>query len=211
MEKNSSLIWNIALTVAVVVLFFLHFTGNKPGSGSGSSATTADGRKLVYVQIDSLLTNYDFFKDARKELENKRFQLDNDLTTRGRSLENEISFFQQKAQTMTLDQARNTEAQLMKKQQDFVQYRDRAAQTLAQEEADKNEELYNQIYQYLEKYNSDNNYEFVLGYTRGGGILFADSTLDVTQKVLDGLNKSYADNSKKEDKSSKKDSTEAKK
>jgi outer membrane protein len=144
-------------------------------------------------------------------LENKRFQLDNDLTTRGRSLENEISFFQQKAQTMTLDQARNTEAQLMKKQQDFVQYRDRAAQTLAQEEADKNEELYNQIYQYLEKYNSDNNYEFVLGYTRGGGILFADSTLDVTQKVLDGLNKSYADNSKKEDKSSKKDSTEAKK
>ncbi len=213
MEKNSSLIWNIALTVAVVVLFFLHFTGNKPGSGtgSGSSATTSDGRKLVYVQIDSLLTNYEYFKDARKELENKRFQLDNDLTTRGRSLENEIAFFQQKAQTMTLDQARNTEAQLMKKQQDFVQYRDRAAQTLAQEEADKNEELYNQIHEYLEKYNNENSYEFVLGYTRGGGILFADSALNVTDKVLDGLNKAYAEKGKKDDKSAKKDSTATKK
>lgn len=209
MEKNSSLIWNIALTVAVVVLFFLHFTGNKPSPGS--SSTTADGRNLVYVQIDSLLTNYEYFKDARKELENKRFQLDNDLTTRGRSLENEIAFFQQKAQTMTLDQARNTEAQLMKKQQDFVQYRDRAAQTLAQEEADKNEELYNLIHEYLEKYNNENSYEFVLGYTRGGGILFADSALNVTQKVLDGLNKEYSEKSKKDDKSSKKDSTEVKK
>lgn len=211
MEKNSSLIWNIALTVAVVVLFFLHFTGNKSGSGAGSAASTSDGRKVVYVQIDSLLTNYDFFKDARKELENKRFQLDNDLTTRGRSLENEIAFFQQKAQTMTLDQARNTEAQLMKKQQDFVQYRDRAAQTLAQEEADKNEELYNQIHEYLDKYNQENAYEFVLGYTRGGGILFADKSLDVTQKLIDGLNKAYAEKSKgAAATSAKKDSTATK-
>jgi len=102
-----------------------------------------------------------------------------------------LLFFQQRAQTMTLDQARATEAALQKEQQELLQYRERAAQSLAVEEQKKNEELYNQIFEYLKKYNKENKYEFVLGYTKGGGILFADSPNDVTRKVLDGLNKEY--------------------
>ena len=194
MNNNTSLIWNAILTVAVIVLFFLHFSGNKSASLTGSDSTGVGGRRVVYVQVDSLLSNYTFFDDARKELENKRFQLENDLANRGRSLENEIKFFQERAQSMTLDQARSTEAQLGKKQQDLIAYRDRSAQTLAQEEADKNAELYEKIYQYIEKYNKDNSYEFVLGYSKGGGILYADSTLNVTQKMIDGLNKEYKAN-----------------
>lgn len=194
MNNNTSLIWNVILSIAVAVLFYLHFAGGKSSdSTSSSDSSAAGGKKIVYVQIDSLLTNYDFFKDTKKELENKRFQLENELGTKGRSLENEIAFFQQKAQTMTVEQARSTEAQLVKKQQEFAQHRDRAVQTLSQEEATKNEELYTQIKAYIQKYNKENQYEFVLGYTQGGGILFADSTLNVTEKMIEGLNKAYAE------------------
>ncbi len=204
MNNNTSLIWNVILTLAVAVLFFLHFSGKKDQGAAPGSPEALAGRKIVYVQVDTLLNNYEFFKDARKEFENKRYQMEMDLNNKGKSLENEIAFFQQKAPTLTQEQGRSIEAQLMKKQQDFVQYRDRAAQQLAKEESDKNEELYNYIHDYIEKYNKENQYEYVLGYTRGGGILFADSTLNVTQKVLDGLNKSYAEKSTKE---TKKDST----
>jgi outer membrane protein len=51
--------------------------------------------------------------------------------------------------------------------------------------------LYKQIRAYIEKYNKDNKYEYVLGYSLGGGILFADKSLDVTQKIIEGLNKAY--------------------
>jgi len=191
-NNNTSLIWNIVLSIAVAVLFFLHFSGNKSEAGAGSSdGGVVAGRRTVYVQVDSLLTNYDYFKDAKKALENKHFQLENELNTKGRSLQNEVAFFQQKAQTMTPDQARSTEAQLMKKQQDLVAYRDQAMAGLQQEEAGKNEELYKQIRAYIEKYNKENNYEYVLGYSLGGGILFADKSLDVTQKIVEGLNKTY--------------------
>lgn len=196
MNNNTSLIWNAILTVAVLVLFFLHFSGSKTSSFSGADSTSVNGRRIVYVQIDTLVKNYAFFDDTRKDLESQRYQLENDLANKGRSLENEIKFFQQKAQTMTLDQARATEAQLGKKQQDLIAYRDRSAQTLAQKEADKNEELYEMIYQYIEKYNKENEYEFVLGYSKGGGILFANSALNVTQKLLDGLNKEYKEKNK---------------
>ena len=197
MNNNTSLIWNIVLTLAVAVLFFLHFS-SKPDAGTSSAADggVVAGRRTVYVQVDSLLKNYDFFKETKKELENKNFQLENELNTKGKSLQNEVAFFQQKAQTMTPDQARSIEAQLMKKQQDLVAYRDQAAQALQQEEGKKNEQLYKNIRAYMEKYNKENGYEYVLGYSLGGGILFANPSLDVTQKIIDGLNKEHAGTAK---------------
>jgi len=195
-NNNTSLIWNIVLTLAVAVLFFLHFSSKPDGGSAVADGGVVAGRRTVYVQVDSLLKNYEFFKETKKELENKNFQLENELNTKGKSLQNEVAFFQQKAQTMTPDQARSIEAQLMKKQQDLVAYRDQSAQALQQEEGKKNEQLYKNIRAYMEKYNKENGYEYVLGYSLGGGILFANPSLDVTQKIIEGLNKEYAGTAK---------------
>lgn len=190
--KNASLLLNAVLAVAVAVLYYLHFAGKDSAEPVTTGETkSAPVRKTVYVNVDSLLTNYEYFKDTRKVLESKRFQLDNELNTKGRSLQNEVAFFQQRAQTMTMEQGRATEAALQKKQQDLMAYRDRVVQQLAEEEQKKNEELYNQIHDYLKKVNKQNQYDFVMGYSRGGGILFADSTLDATKAIIGGLNKEY--------------------
>ena len=92
---------------------------------------------------------------------------------------------------MTMEQGRATEAALQRKQQELMAYRDRAVQQLADEEQKKNEELYSQIQAYLKRINHQNEYDFVLGYTKGGGILFADTTLDATKQIIAGLNKDY--------------------
>lgn len=190
--KNASLALNIVLAIAVAVLYYLHFK-DRTVETKTSEPTKAEvqGKKIVYVNVDSLLTNYNFFKDTRKVLESKRFQLDNDLNNRGRSLQNEVAYFQQRAQTMTMEQARATEASLQKKQQDFLAYRERSAQRLAEEEQQKNEELYNRIFEYLKQTNNQNKYEFVLGYTKGGGILYAQQDNDATRQIIEGLNKQY--------------------
>lgn len=191
--KNASLILNVILTVAVAVLYYLHFKGPQAETTSATKAPVeAKGKAIVYVNVDSLLTKYDFFKDTQKVLESKRFQLENDLANKGKNLQNKVAFFQQKAPTMTQEQGRATEASLQKEQQDIMAYRDRAAQNLATEEQNKNRQLYDQIYDYLKKINAQNKYEFVLGYTKGGGILFADPSADRTSVILDGLNKEYA-------------------
>jgi outer membrane protein len=190
--KNASLILNGVLAVAVAVLYYLHFKEHPSESAKAAPvAVEVKGKPTVYVNVDSLLTKYEFFKDTRKVLESKRFQLENDLQNRGQSLQNEVAFFQQRAQTMTQEQGRATEAALQKKQQDLLAYRERAAQGLAGEEQKKNEELYNRIAEYLRKQNKQNKYEFVLGYTKGGGILFADQSLDATSRILAGLNEEY--------------------
>lgn len=189
--KNASLILNVILAIAVAVLYYLHFNDRRTESTPVAAPAEAKGKSIVYVNVDSLLTKYDYFKDTQKVLESKRFQLENDLTTKGRNLQNKVAFFQQRAQTMTMEQGRATEASLQKEQQDLLAYRERAAQNLAVEEQNKNQELYDQIFEYLKKVNAQNKYEFVLGYTKGGGILFADQSADQTSKILAGLNKEY--------------------
>lgn len=190
--KNASLIMNVVLAIAVAVLYYLHFNDRQPAAAPMSAKPAeAKGRTIVYVNVDSLLTKYDFFKDTQKVLESKRFQLENELATKGRNLQNKVAFFQQRAPTMTQEQGRATEASLQKEQQDILAYRERAAQNLAAEEQTKNKQLYDQIYDYLKKVNAQNKYEFVLGYTKGGGILFADPSADQTKAILDGLNKEY--------------------
>lgn len=190
--KNASLILNVVLTIAVAVLYYLHFKDRQPETSSVVKAPVeAKGKEIVYVNVDSLLTKYEYFKDTQKVLESKRFQLENDLAAKGRNLQNKVAFFQQRAATMTQEQGRATEASLQKEQQDILAYRERAAQNLATEEQTKNRQLYDQIYDYLKKENAKNKYEFVLGYTKGGGILFADQSGDQTSRILAGLNKEY--------------------
>ena len=190
--KNASLILNVILTIAVAVLYYLHFKDHQTEAApTVKTPTEAKGRAIVYVNVDSLLTKYEYFKDTQKVLESKRFQLENDLAGKGRNLQNKVAFFQQRAATMTQEQGRATEASLQKEQQDILAYRERAAQNLAVEEQNKNKQLYDQIYEYLRRINAQNKYEFVLGYTKGGGILFADPSGDQTKAVLDGLNKEY--------------------
>lgn len=190
--KNASLILNVILTIAVAILYFLHFNDRRPAAEPvAAKPAEVKIKDIVYVNVDSLLIKYEFFKDTQKVLESKRFQLENELTAKGRNLQNKVTFFQQRAPTMTQEQGRATEASLQKEQQDILAYRERAAQNLANEEQAKNKQLYDQIYEYLRKVNTRNKYEFVLGYTKGGGILFADPSADQTKAVLDGLNKEY--------------------
>ena len=52
------------------------------------------------------------------------------------------------------------------------------------------------MYKRQKKYNRENGYQYVLGYQKGGNILYATPDLDVTQKLIDGLNKEYRDTQK---------------
>ncbi|PMD93232.1 molecular chaperone Skp [Siphonobacter sp. BAB-5405] len=189
--KNLSLALNAVLVVAVAVLYYLHFKGDSSSSSGSSAAVTADGRAIVYVNADSLLNNYDFFKDTQKAFEQKGTQLDVELNQKGGAIQREIQIFQQRAGGMLAAEAQAKQLELQKKASDFENYRQKAANDLSVERADQTEKLYDNIFEYIKKYNNDNKYQYVLGYQKGGGILFADSKLDITQKMIEGLNKEY--------------------
>lgn len=173
--------------------------GNK-GTATASTTTTTKTeveKKTVYVNTDSLLSGYQFYKDAQKEFENKGYRLQVDLGQREKGLQNELQAIQQRAQTMTQAELQGADMMLKKKGAELQQYSQQRQQVLAAEQAKKMQELYANIREYVKKHNAENNFEFVLGYTTaGGGILFADETADRTKQIVDGLNTEYADKKK---------------
>ncbi len=190
--KNITIIWNAILTVLVI---FILVTMNK--EKGVSPIQTAEGKTIVFVNTDSLLTNYDFYKDAQKEFENKGYRLQVDLGNKERELQNEIKAIQQRAGAMTQAELQAADMTLQKKGAELQQYSQQKQTELGLEQAKKNEELYNNIYEYINKVNRENNYQFVLGYSRvGGGILFANPDVEVTESIIEGLNKDYAGSKK---------------
>ncbi|MFN4086702.1 MAG: OmpH family outer membrane protein [Spirosomataceae bacterium] len=184
------------ISLVVLGLAFASVACNKSG-GDGEAASQPAGR-IVYVNTDTLLNNYDYYKDVVKEFQNKQFQLENELQRKGQSFQNEVALFQRRIQAggMSQEQAQTTQQQLGQKEQELMMYRDNAANNLATEQAKKTDELLTKIQEYLGSYNKSDKYDMVIGYSKGGGVLYAKEDLDITKEVLKGLNEDYAKSKK---------------
>ncbi len=163
-------------------------------NATSTTPTTAAASRIVYVNTDTLLNNYDYYKDVVKEFENKRFAAENELKRRSESFQNEVALFQRQVQAggMSQQQGQTKQQQLAQKEQEILMYRDNTANTLAEEQAAKTDELISNIQDYLKKYNEDDRYDMVIGYSKGGGVLYAKDQMNITNEVLKGLNEEYA-------------------
>jgi outer membrane protein len=56
---------------------------------------------------------------------------------------------------------------------------------------DMNVALIDSVMNFLKRYNDKYKFDYILGFTKGGNILFANDTLDVTQDVIKELNSAY--------------------
>jgi outer membrane protein len=190
--KNLSLILNAVLLVAVGVLFFLHFSGNKVatgGSGASGSSTPSD-LSIAFIKSDSL-QQYDFLKANRVTMEAKTKKIEQEYRNRAQGLQNEITAYQRNVNSMTLGQVKAVEEDLGKKQQNLQMYQQSLSQQLMEEESKLNKELYDRVTAYLKKYAKEKNLQVVMKYDPTSDLLFAGEALDVTQDVIKGLNAEY--------------------
>ncbi len=195
--KNISIILNVVLLLAVAVLYYLHFSERTTSEEvSGRTAGPIGPTSIAYINSDTLLKNYDFFKVAADQLEGKKDGLQAEYENRARGLETEIQSFQRNAQNMTIAQARAIEEDLVKKQQNLLRYQETLAQSLAQDEAKVNNELYDRVSEYLREYGKSHDFQLVLTYQKGSGVVYANDSLNITDEVIKGLNEAYQSETK---------------
>jgi outer membrane protein len=178
-----------ALAVAAVVI---SCNQEQPKTASAPSTTVDNKEGIVFVNSDSLLNNYEYFKQLRTTFEQKSKKAQTDLQAKGAAFQREVATYQKNAPTLSADQRAATEERLARKQQELAAYNQNAGNALANEEAAENEKLYNKVSDYLKKYGKDKGYKLVLTYSKSNPtILFADESLDVTKEVVAGLNAEY--------------------
>lgn len=148
---------------------------------------------IAYVNSELLLEQYELAIKMRTDFEREQARLENDLNRRQRTFQSDVEGFQRSinAGTISIDRAEVREQELMQVQQELIQLSETYRERLGRKEFDMNVELLSKISDFLERYNQEQGYDFILGYTRGGGILYADRRHDITFDVLNRLNSEY--------------------
>jgi outer membrane protein len=177
------------LALAAVVI---SCSKEQPKTAAASTSGSATSAEIVYVNSDSLLNNYEYFKAVKNQFQEKSKKAQADLTAKGTAFQREVAAYQQGAANLSADQRASTEQRLARKQQELAAYNQNAGNALSNEEAVENEKLYNKVSEFLKVYAKTKGYKMVLTYTKANPtVLYADETLDVTKEVVAGLNDEY--------------------
>ena len=167
----------------------------QPVAGDTSSA----GMKIAYVEVDSLMTQYDFAKDYSVTLQKKSNNARNTLTQKGNTLQAAVNNFQQKLNNngfTSREQAASQQAAIERQQRDLQDLQARLENELASETAKFNEALRDSLQNFLKAYNKDKQYDLILSKA-GDNILMDNKKFDITNDVINGLNKRYKPAAKK--------------
>lgn len=206
--RNINLIFNIILSVAVIILFvlFLKKDGSADPSAEKEKADTTEtrvtidpkGSSIVYINSDSLFQQYQFFKENRALTEKERKSMDAQLQGKINEFQKDVEKFRDGAQFMTQEQGLAKQQELMEREQGLAEYRDQLAESLMEKEQTRNDSAFKLVSDYLKRNYTNTNYSYILSYLPGAGsILFCRDSLDITSEVINGLNKEYEEKKKK--------------
>ena len=187
----------LILTVAVAaIICACNATGNTTAQAAGTTeaGVTAAQGSIVYIQLDSLINQYDMFNDLRSELENKAQAIQDDLTKKGRSFESAAKDFQTKIEKglLTRSQAEEQQQRLAERQQNLQNLSQQKQYELAEEEAVMSRRVMDAVQTFLAKYNQEKGYAMIITTSAATNtVIVGNPALDITQDVLTGLNNEY--------------------
>jgi len=192
--KKLSIALFAVLFLAIAFLYFLQFNGKKDKKSDKNNALSeiqSDG--IAFVNIDTVIFNFDMFFDRRAELMEKQKKAEAEFASKENQLKKNAADAQDKVNKglVTRAQAAEMEQALYQQQQELSLLSQNLQNTLLEEEQVMNRQIVDYITTYLEENKSQYKYQFILGKSFGSVVLYGDSGLDITQVVLGALNQKY--------------------
>jgi outer membrane protein len=190
--KKLSIILYVVLFLAVIGLYALHFLSPKKSEKARVvSESTAQG--IAFINIDTVVFKFTMFHDKREDLLAKQKNAEAELNSKGSQYEKGVKDYQEKASKglITRATAAQMEQALTQQQQELVTLRDKLQSNLMEEEQVMNRQIIEYITKYLEEHKSEYNFQYIFGKSFGSVVLYGDPGLDITQRVIDDINKKY--------------------
>ena len=190
-----------ALVISALV-FGMTSCNNQPRSNDTSTKENAEqktndsavsgGQKIAYVEIDSIMSQYTYWKEVTKIMKAKEANIQKTLAGKQQAIQKAAANFQQNVQSnkYTQAQAEQVQASIQKQAQDADALQQRLGNEYQNEFAKYNKALSDSVHNFLNDYNKDKKYAMVLAKS-GDNILYADGAYNITNDVIKGLNKAY--------------------
>ena len=198
--KNYKRITFVLAAIVSMIIFTQCSMGNDAADTQQPAATEANqGLKVVFVDLDTLMANYNFAKDINTDMMRKEEDIKLKLTEKIKNLQANQADFERKYKNnvyATPERAQQEYNRIVKMEQDIAQFEQSMAVEFEKEGAEKNKALRDSINAFIKTYNAEKGYDYIL--TRiGDNFLYANEALDITKEVVDGLNSRYVAPKKK--------------
>lgn len=163
--------------------------GNAPQTQQTTAGTAVKEVSVVYVQNDSLLSNYTLFKELSEEMLKKEENARATLNEQQRDLEKDAMDFQRKLQNnafATQQRAEEENARILKKQQDLQALSEKLQTQLLTEQQKNSVIVMDSVQNVLKEISKEFGYKIIVSDP-----LYGDNSLDITNLVIERLNARY--------------------
>jgi outer membrane protein len=197
--KNILLVINIILIGLVGYLYYLQFGNNKNKTATSVKTSAVDNliekSKVAYIDLDSLQSNYTYYKKIKADFERKQASANNEITSMQKKYQNRAVQLQQKAASMNQQEQENAMQEINKMQQELQARKQNIDNELYNYNSKMKEDILSRIQNFLKEYNKDGKYSYIFSY-EPGFMFYKDSTLNITPDVIEGLNELYSEKKK---------------
>jgi outer membrane protein len=168
-------------TLAFALLTFLTFT-------------TCQQQKIGFVDNVILINDYEERVDIEAKLQIKIEAFKTRTDSLRSAFELEIKEAELKARKMSQSEIQKLSQELQQKEQLLSQRVQFEQQQIAQESQTLNDSIISKVKDFVRTYGASKGYNYILGSNEAGSVLYGEDASDLTQQILEDLNKSYTKN-----------------
>ena len=181
----------LALYAAVMVMAAASCNDKPAEAPKPAGGAAMENLKIRYIDEDSIMANYNLAKDINEAMLRRQNQYDAAQKQRANDINKFGNAMQQKYQNnqyLTEEAFNADQAKLQKMQADAESYLANLQQSISNELNQSQIQLLDSIDNFLKDYAKKKGFDMVI---RKSATLFIDEKYDVTEEVIEGLNKRY--------------------
>jgi outer membrane protein len=190
--KNINTILNVVLGIAVAILFYFQFSGSKTSVATGSKAVAAGDFRIAYFEIDSVESQFNYYKEVSNSIQAKAQQNNNELNQLKEVFASKYQELQKNGQRMSEAEVNARQQELQQMDKTFKSKEQMMNNEMQDESMKKLQDVKKKITDYLAEYNKVKGYAFILGNNSDMlSMYYKDTAYDITSDLVKGLNELY--------------------
>jgi len=150
------------------------------------------------TEISVSMKDYKAVKVLNKEVQQEQNALQAKYNQIALDFEKEAREFDEASKHMSRKKAEARYQELVQKNQQIQQSQQAESAALQKDSQKRMDEVIEDFKDFVKEYAKENGYTYILGATESGNVLYGDTSLDLTEEILDDLNKEYKENNKSE-------------
>ncbi len=153
--------------------------------------SSKNASELVYVDVNKLLEGYKRTKIVRAEFEVKAKTMSANVDSLMVDWQNELKNYEKERSKMSKKEIELKQQLLGNKQQQLNNYQQAIQKQIQEEDKKVTQTVINDINDYVTEYGKKHKHKIIFGASGGGNIMYADDATNLTETILEGLNKEF--------------------